>query len=161
MTYEEFEEMLNSIKKSSRPEVLDYIEKVKCSEKPYKEDVDNNTIFLNSTDTILKENANIDKYLDNTLVGNIATTVALGGLAIVATPVIAVFSSDIAMNYAKAVLGISVGSIGFASGLNAVSRKLHEWEYTRKLKKECKLHIKNEFSNQVRRSVEIESENTL
>ena len=155
MTYEEFESLLKKIKKSKRPDIMEYLERIKTEQRvQFKEDNDNDTNLIKATEEILKKE---DFALEHVMSNSIATgamSAVMGTLALSAAPVIAVFNEESAKSYLKA-LGTAAGAvIGSDIAISILASKFHTACASHQLKKELKNHLKTKFSNQVQRDVD-------
>ena len=154
MTYEEFESLLKKIKKSKRPDIIEYLERIKTEQTvQHKEDNDNDLNLIKSTDEILKKE---DFILDHVAANSLATgglTLALGALAFAISPAVAVFSHDSAREYMKTIGAAAGGVLGSEVAISLLAAKFHTACSNHQLKKELTNHLKTKFSNQVNRDV--------
>ena len=155
MTYEEFESLLKKIKKSKRPDIMEYLERIKTEQRvQYKEDNDNDENLIDATEEILrKEDFALEHVMANSIVTG-AMSMVLGTMALSVAPVVAAFSRDSANEYLKTIGTMAGGAIGSDIAISLLASKFHKACANHQLKKELKNHLKAKFSNQVRRDVD-------
>lgn len=155
MTYEEFESLLKKIKKSKRPDIMEYLDRIKTEQTvQHIEDNDNDLNLIKATDEILQKE---DFILDHVASNSLATgglTLALGALAFAISPAVAVFSHDSAREYMKTIGAAAGGVLGSEVAISLLAYKFHKACSNHQLRKELKNHLKTKFSNQVKRDVD-------
>ncbi len=155
MTYEEFESLLKKIKKSKRPDIMEYLDRIKTESRvQYKEDNDNDANLIEATEDIFKKE---DFALEHVMASSIVSTgmtLAVGALSMAIAPAVAVFSHDSAREYMKTVGSAAGGLLGGQVAISILATKFHQACANYQLKKELKNHLKTKFSNQVKRDVD-------
>lgn len=155
MTYEEFESLLKKIKKSKRPDIMEYLDRIKTEQRvQYKEDNDNDTNLISATEDIFKKE---DFALEHVMASSVATgamTLMVGALSMAIAPAVAVFSQESAKEYLKTIGTAAGTALGSEVAISLLAAKFHSACANHQLKKELKNHLKTKFSNQVKRDVE-------
>ena len=155
MTYEEFESLLKKIKKSKRPDIMEYLDRIKTEQRvQYKEDNDNDTNLIKATQEIFRKE---DFALDHVMANSIASgsvTMLLGALSMAIAPAVAVFNHESAKEYLKTVGSAVGGILGGDVAIAILASKFHKACANHQLKKELKNHLRTKFSNQVQRDVD-------
>ncbi len=152
MSYEEFEKLLENVKRSNFDEMTEYIEEVK---KQKTENDKDREALLTSSDKIINRVIKTQAYIaENSTVSN-AVDLTLGGLAACATPIVrAIGGEEVSSEYLKYVCAISGGAFGASVGSSILASKVYEMIGNRGLKKEFKKYLTSKFSSQVDKSLE-------
>lgn len=155
MTFEEFESLLKDIKKSKRPDIMEYLERIKTEQRVQrKEDNENDTNLIEAAAEILRQE---DFAMEHVMANTAATTgltMAIGAIALALSPTVAIFSQESAKEYLKTV-GTAAGAVvGSELAISLLAAKFHRACANHQLKKELKNHLRTKFSNQVQRDVD-------
>lgn len=162
MTYEEFEGILKSIKKSSFDEMVDYIEEIKKQKMDSEIDLARKDKLVSSTEKIIDKTIKTQAYISENSVASNGLNLTLGGLAACATPIVKLIGGqEVSSEYLKYVCEISGGLFAVSTGTALLASKLYEAIGNHGLKKEFKKYLEDKFSTQVKMGLKaMEESNT-
>lgn len=161
MSYEEFEKLLENVKRSNFDEMVDYITEVKKQKENIEGDKDRDDL-LTASDKIIDRVVKTQAYIaENSTVSN-AVDLTLGGLAACVTPIVrAIGGEEVSSEYLKYVCAISGGLFGASVGSSILASKVYEMVGNRGLKKEFKKYLTSKFSSQVDKGLEANSDSAM